>query len=45
MHRSVTAGSDVSAIVVDVVLGNLQRTVDGLVGQVDEDWLGLVMIF
>ena len=33
------AGSDVSAIFVDVVLGNLQRTVDGLVGQEDEDWL------
>ena len=38
-------GSDVSAIFVDVVLGNLQRTVDGLVGQEDEDWLGLVVIF
>ena len=45
MHRSVSAGSDVSAIFVDVVLGNLLRTVNGLVGQVNEDWLGLVVIF
>ena len=45
MHLPVITGSDVSAIFIDVVLGNLQRTVDGLVGQEDEDWLGLVVIF
>ena len=39
------AGSDVSAIFVDVVLGNLQRAVDSLVGQEDEGWMGFLVMF
>ena len=45
MQLPVTAGSDVSAVFVDVVLGNLQRTVDSLVGQVDESWMRFIVMF